>query len=109
MDRTPQLVDFRAEGEGTSPVVRAAVLILPGGFVKSRGRYWPFIDRELRTLARLLAARGTACSLSVHLLRYRHRGWNGDRADPVVDTLWALERLGERHDQVPVVLVGNSM
>ncbi|MET8977072.1 alpha/beta fold hydrolase [Streptomyces sp. NPDC004539] len=42
-------------------------------------------------------------------VRYRVRGWNGERADPVRDTLRALDEVGERMGDVPVVLVGHSM
>ncbi|ALO98705.1 hypothetical protein SHL15_7708 [Streptomyces hygroscopicus subsp. limoneus] len=42
-------------------------------------------------------------------VRYRLRGWNGERADPVRDTQRALELLAEAAGPVPVVLVGHSM
>ena len=48
--------------------------------------------------------------LSLHLLQYRVRGWNGsvDPA-PVRDARWALDRLQEKYPGLPVVLVGHSM
>lgn len=42
-------------------------------------------------------------------VRYRHRGWNGAREDPVRDTLRALDELRRAAGPVPVVLVGHSM
>jgi pimeloyl-ACP methyl ester carboxylesterase len=104
MTREPQLVPWHRSG-----AVRGAALILPGGAVRSRGRYWAFVDIALRTLARQLADRGEPDGLAVYLLRYRCRGWNGDRADTAVDTRWALEELTRAHGAVPVALVGNSL
>jgi dienelactone hydrolase len=85
------------------------VVILPGGFERGRGRYWKFVDFELRNLARRLADRGSAHGLAVYLLRYRYRGWNRHRADTLVDTRWALAEVEGRHGGGPVVLVGNSL
>jgi dienelactone hydrolase len=48
----------------------------------------------------------------VELLRYAERGWNarhGPRPAPIIDGLWALEQVRDRHGDVPVVLVGHSM
>ncbi len=42
-------------------------------------------------------------------VRYRLRGWNGDRADPAHDTLRALDALAELTGPVPTVLLGHSM
>ncbi|MFD3536915.1 alpha/beta fold hydrolase [Streptomyces sp. NPDC058664] len=42
-------------------------------------------------------------------VRYRHRGWNGSRADAVRDAESALAALRERAGSVPVVLIGHSM
>ncbi|GHA92546.1 alpha/beta hydrolase [Streptomyces termitum] len=53
------------------------------------------------------AARGR--SVLVAEARYRHRGWNGERADPARDAEEALARLRARFGAVPVVLVGHSM
>jgi dienelactone hydrolase len=43
------------------------------------------------------------------LLRYRVAGWNGSRADAASDAQWAVEEVGRRYGEVPVVLVGHSM
>ncbi|MGW0565452.1 alpha/beta hydrolase [Streptomyces sp. NPDC003016] len=41
--------------------------------------------------------------------RYRHRGWNGSRSDPVHDAREALDELKPLVPLGPVVLVGHSM
>ncbi|GAA5189648.1 alpha/beta hydrolase [Rugosimonospora acidiphila] len=89
--------------------VRNAVLLLPGGSIKSRGRYWSFVDLGLRALARTLSVAGEPDGLAVYLLRYRYRGWNGEHADALVDTREALDEIRRRHGSVPVSLVGNSL
>ena len=43
------------------------------------------------------------------LLRYRYRGWNAPAKDAQRDAQWALDQLGRRFPDVPVVLVGHSM
>ncbi len=53
------------------------------------------------------AARGRAVLVAEG--RYRHRGWNGDRADAARDAGTALARLRDRFGAIPVVLVGHSM
>jgi acetyl esterase/lipase len=91
--------------------VNAVVLVLHGGRSRSTDRTSPRHLAYLRmrpfaaTVHRDLADRGVA----VWLLRYRVRGWNGDRRDPVHDAGWALDEIARRHPGVPVVLVGHSM
>jgi len=65
---------------------------------------------RLALMARGLRGYARKNDLSLHLLQYRVRGWNGS-ADPapVRDARWALAQLQERHPGVPVVLVGHSM
>lgn len=104
MKRAPELIPWNQPESS-----RAVVLILPGGFVKGRGRYWKFVEHELRDLARQLAGRGSAQGVAVYLLRYRCRGWNGDRADTLVDARWAIDTIARQHGDVPVVLIGNSL
>jgi pimeloyl-ACP methyl ester carboxylesterase len=104
MARTITLVPYRRPAG-----VHAAVVILPGGAARSRGQYWSVVDVRLRTLARRLAGAGGADGLAVYLLRYRYRGWNGERADTLVDTYEALDRIRRAHGEVPVALVGNSL
>ncbi|MEV4439584.1 alpha/beta hydrolase [Streptomyces sp. NPDC049577] len=62
-----------------------------------------------RPLARRLTRAGESDGLAVHVLRYRHRGWNGPAAHPVRDTEWAADELVRRYGDVPVCLVGTGM
>ncbi|MFG2138308.1 alpha/beta hydrolase [Streptomyces sp. NPDC048650] len=96
----------------TAPTApRTAVLLLHGGRADSLAppprlhlpalRMRPFgsaLARSLRADDPLLA-----------LVRYRHRGWNGARADAAQDAGQALDELAARAPGVPVVLVGHSM
>ncbi|MFV0126653.1 alpha/beta fold hydrolase [Streptomyces sp. HMX112] len=64
-------------------------------------RMWPFGSAILRTVPKgdvLLAT-----------VRYRYRGWNGTRTDPVHDANEALDELKVLAPLRPVVLVGHSM
>jgi len=114
MTRMPELISFDANGPtgttdptGAAAGVRSAALLLPGGAVNSHGRYWKFFDIVLRRLARSLAAADDG--MAVYLLRYRYRGWNGDDADTLADTRWALDRIRCAHGRAPVALIGNSL
>ncbi|MFT2020443.1 alpha/beta fold hydrolase [Streptomyces sp. 796.1] len=90
---------------------RAAVLVLHGGREDGLepppalnlpgARMVPFI----RAIARAAAGHAVA----VGTVRYRHRGWNGERDDPAHDALRALDELTALHGPLPVVLVGHSM
>ncbi|MCM2579294.1 alpha/beta hydrolase [Streptomyces sp. MTZ3.1] len=55
----------------------------------------------------LRASNGHAVALGE--VRYRHRGWNGDRADTVRDARAAHAELTGTHGPLPVVAVGHSM
>jgi pimeloyl-ACP methyl ester carboxylesterase len=88
---------------------RATVLVLHGGKAESRD---PVHERQLtvrrmQPFVRDLAALGD--DLAVVLLRYRVRGWNGTGTDALADVVFALEAIGNRYGEVPVVLVGHSM
>ncbi|GAA2047457.1 alpha/beta hydrolase [Catenulispora yoronensis] len=107
--RVPKLIDVAAPGQSSQGEVRAVVLVLPGGSVKSTGRHLTMAEWGLRPLLSQLAAAATPEGIAVHMLRYRMRGWNGEAADPLADTRWALDRLREQHGPVPVLLVGNSL
>lgn len=93
----------------TNPV--AAVLVLHGGKDRSaapvtgRSLSWQRAAALGRTLGRALHDEGVA----IRLLRYRAVGWNGDGAGPVSDARWALDRIADELDDVPVALVGHSM
>ncbi|MGW2252613.1 alpha/beta hydrolase [Kitasatospora sp. NPDC001660] len=112
--RSPQLTSWQVEGFTTDAgrpevPVRGVALLLPGGFVRGHGGPLRIAELGLRDLATDLAERGRADGIAVHLLRYRHSGWNGTDADTAVDTRWALDELARRYGPVPVVLVGNSL
>ncbi|MFJ3666156.1 alpha/beta hydrolase [Streptomyces sp. NPDC090106] len=89
---------------------RAAVLVLHGGRADGLGpaRPWQLAALRMRPFHRALA---DALPDDVLLagVRYRVRGWNGTRADPVPDTLDALGQLAALAGPVPTVLVGHSM
>jgi dienelactone hydrolase len=63
----------------------------------------------MRPFARGLCRAGRDVGLTVMLLRYRYRGWNGEEMSPVADARWALDEARARHGDVPVLLVGHSM
>ncbi len=88
----------------------AAVLLMHGGQQVSHQavRPWSLPLLRARHLAwsahHELASRG----VSVFLLRFALRGWNGDEASPVADARWALDEIARR-EPLPTVLVGHSM
>ncbi|MFD4371900.1 alpha/beta fold hydrolase [Streptomyces sp. NPDC058486] len=89
----------------------AAVLLLHGGQADGLDappllnlpalRMRPFVEAVRR------AVRGRPVLVAEG--RYRHRGWNGERADAARDAEAALAGLRERFGEIPVVLVGHSM
>jgi pimeloyl-ACP methyl ester carboxylesterase len=86
----------------TSPTV---VLLQGGKAVSSeKSRPWHLSNLRIVWLQRALRRR-LSPGTDVHRVRYRLRGWNGPRADPVRDAAAALDELGESR----VVLVGHSM
>lgn len=91
---------------------RAVVLMLHGGQEHS---VEPVSDRHLSwwrvaRMAKALRSFAGDESLSLHVLQYGQRGWNGsiDPA-PVRDARWALDQVSAAHPTLPVVLVGHSM
>ncbi|MGW3361108.1 alpha/beta hydrolase [Streptomyces bungoensis] len=90
---------------------RAAVLVLHGGRADGTGpaRSWHPAALRMRPFHRAIRAGLPHDDVLLARVRYRLRGWNGDRADPVRDTLEALRRLAELAGPVPAVLVGHSM
>ncbi|GAA2750420.1 MULTISPECIES: alpha/beta fold hydrolase [Kitasatospora] len=89
----------------------AAVLVLHGG--QEYGEHAPgrvnLPGLRMRGFARSVE-RGTAgAGVAVGVVRYRCRGWNGDRADAAQDALAALSDLAEELGPVPTVLIGHSM
>ncbi len=97
---------------GPGPV-DGVVLVLHGGRATSTA---PTAATQL-AVARMLpfgpavtrAARADGLRVVVARLRYRVRGWNGRRQDPLVDTRWALETIRARFNGAPIVLLGHSM
>ncbi len=97
--------------DSTATRPRAAVLLMHGGRSESEEppsrlnlpgvRLWPFTRAVLRATAGL--------DVVVGRVRYRHRGWNGTRADAARDACRALDELEQLIGLVPVVLVGHSM
>ncbi|MEV6764427.1 alpha/beta fold hydrolase [Streptomyces sp. NPDC051105] len=88
---------------------RAAVLVLHGGQEKGLRPARPWHPPALRMRPFLSAAASVSSPRDVLVgqVRYRYRGWND--ADPLQDTLRALDELRGRAGDVSVVLVGHSM
>ncbi|SFF17247.1 Predicted esterase [Actinacidiphila alni] len=90
---------------------RAAVLVLHGG--REHGLRPPTLlnapGLRMRPFVRALARATEGHGVLLAEARYRHRGWNGDRADAARDAARALAELERRTDGAPVVLVGHSM
>lgn len=89
----------------------AVALVLHGGKDRSQA---PVTGRSLSwqraaALSRTLGRRLHHEDVGVRLLRFRSVGWNGDGAEKVADTRWALDRIAAELGEVPVVLVGHSM
>ncbi|WP_308294942.1 alpha/beta hydrolase [Streptomyces sp. JJ66] len=89
----------------------ALVLLLHGG--RSQALEAPprpnLPGLRMRPFARALARSCAGLRPVVAQVRYRHRGWNGERADAARDAEAALAELVRRLGPVPVVLVGHSM
>ncbi|MEU8926461.1 alpha/beta hydrolase [Kitasatospora sp. NPDC048545] len=105
-------VEHRALHWRTRPEqTRAAVLVLHGGEEHNLARpgrlNLPLLRMHgfLRSLTRATADSGVA----IGTVRYRHRGWNGERADAARDALAALDELAALLGPVPTVLIGHSM
>ncbi|MFG2869206.1 alpha/beta fold hydrolase [Streptomyces sp. NPDC048338] len=89
----------------------AAVLLLHGG--RADGLEPPpplnLAALRMRPFATAIARATRDSDVLVAEVRYRHRGWNGERRDAARDAEAALARLRELAGDVPVVLVGHSM
>ncbi|MET9619496.1 MULTISPECIES: alpha/beta hydrolase [unclassified Streptomyces] len=89
----------------------AAVLLLHGG--RADGLEPPpplnLPALRMRPFATAIARATRDSDVLVAEVRYRHRGWNGERRDAARDAEAALARLRELAGEVPVVLVGHSM
>jgi dienelactone hydrolase len=126
--------DERAAGLRIEPPVpgapvTAVVLVLPGGRAYSHApaRRGHLAYQRMRRFAVAIYRAGSGHGVAVGQLRYRLRGWNGTRRDPVRDAAWALDRLVSRfpsdargaslrapqsrtrNGSVPIILIGHSM
>ncbi|WP_405642521.1 prolyl oligopeptidase family serine peptidase [Streptomyces uncialis] len=89
--------------------VSGVVLLLPGGEEASERRPSPLAAGTVRALSGHLARRGGPEGLATHVVRYRVRGWNGERAGLAGDAEWAADEVVRRYGDVPVCLVGVGM
>ncbi|MFI9204672.1 alpha/beta hydrolase [Streptomyces sp. NPDC053048] len=89
--------------------VHGVALLLPGGAPAGLRRPSFLAAAAQRQLARRLARAGERDGLVVHVVRYRHRGWNGPAAHPVRDAEWAADEVVRRYGDVPVCLIGTGM
>ena len=107
---TPTLT-VRKLSEQSGGVVTGAVLLLHGGMPDSEQPVspWSLPLARMRMFVAPLQTRTNASGVAVAMLRYRHRGWNGEAADAYKDAVWALDQLAERYGPVPIALVGHSM
>jgi alpha-beta hydrolase superfamily lysophospholipase len=89
---------------------RGVVLLLHGGAETGRSVVGWWTLAVLRMVPFSLAiTRRSGTDLAVLRLKYRVRGWNGVRQDPVHDARWALERVRRSLPGLPIALVGHSM
>ncbi|MEU6079201.1 alpha/beta fold hydrolase [Streptomyces sp. NPDC047108] len=89
----------------------AVVLFLHGGRESGLTRPTRWNLPGLRMLPFVHAVRSVTDGhgVATGVVRYRHCGWNGDRADAARDVRDALGEIARRCGPVPVVLVGHSM
>jgi alpha-beta hydrolase superfamily lysophospholipase len=100
-----------AELRGTTPEdPEAIVLILHGGAETSLEpvAWWRLPVLRMQPFAKALEDRA-GDRFAVLRLKYRVRGWNAPRQDPVLDARWALDRIRGVYPGVPIALVGHSM
>ncbi|MFB7585199.1 alpha/beta fold hydrolase [Streptomyces hydrogenans] len=88
-----------------------AVLLLHGGRADSLAppSALNLPDLRMKAFARVLGQDPRHADVLIGYVRYRMRGWNGERADPVHDTRRALAELADLVGPLPVVLLGHSM
>ncbi|WTB19454.1 alpha/beta hydrolase [Streptomyces sp. NBC_00829] len=90
---------------------RAAVLLLHGGRADALEPPTPLNlpGIRMRPFGRAIARATADHDVVLGGVNYRHRGWNGTRADAARDALRALDELAFLTGPLPVVLVGHSM
>lgn len=90
---------------------RAAVLLLHGG--REHGTDvpppWNLPGVRLRLLEGPIRRSTSGGAVLMGRVRYRVRGWNGEREDPARDARQALREVEQLTGDVPTVLVGHSM
>ncbi|SHL79340.1 alpha/beta fold hydrolase [Actinacidiphila paucisporea] len=91
-----------------APGAEGAVLLLHGG-AENGLRRPSWLNPASWRMRPFATAVGRGGGLTVAEARYRHRGWNGERADAARDAAEALAALRERTGGLPTVLVGHSM
>ncbi|MEU6673640.1 alpha/beta fold hydrolase [Streptomyces sp. NPDC046925] len=70
---------------------------------------WNLPGARLRVFESAIRRSTAGGDVLIGRVRYRHRGWNGDREDAAQDARRALRELEELTGDVPTVLVGHSM
>ncbi|MBX9638728.1 MAG: alpha/beta fold hydrolase [Mycobacteriaceae bacterium] len=90
--------------------VRACVLVLPGGKVRSAepSHWWQPANLRMVVFAHALRRR-LGSEVVVQRVQYRLRGWNSPQRDPLLDADAVLRRCRHRWQPESVVLVGHSM
>ncbi|MFF7442107.1 alpha/beta hydrolase [Streptomyces sp. NPDC008122] len=88
-----------------------AVLVLHGGRADSLAppTLLNLPGLRMRPFARAMNRDPLFTDVLIASVRYRLRGWNGNRADPVQDAKDALDELAHAAGPLPVLLVGHSM
>ncbi|WP_217361658.1 alpha/beta fold hydrolase [Aeromicrobium stalagmiti] len=106
------MTDPRLDSFSDPAQPRAIMLLLHGGqehseeAVRNKHASW----WRMAAMARSLRGFADDGHLSMTLLQYRMRGWNGSHDPaPVRDARWALDQVTAQHPGLPVVLVGHSM
>lgn len=90
----------------------AVVLVLHGGSergLRRPSRLFNAPGLRMRPFVRAVARATAGQRVALAEVRYRHRGWNGERADAARDAADALAELARRTGGAPVVLIGHSM
>jgi dienelactone hydrolase len=90
---------------------RAVVLVLHGGKEAdlAPARPWHLAAVRMAGFRQPLRRATADGAVRFGSVRYRHRGWNGERADAAQDVLAALDAVAAECGPVPVVLLGHSM